>query len=218
MKQMFLIAVLLSLVNCTTTQNLLQSNTSHSYPYSSNLEAPESVDKQAKQFISPEGQALLYIIKPGPRELGHRLDVYLDGDDIGSVHKDQFIFTAMTPGNHRLKTTAMVYYENRTLLKTEVRWTGLRVAEYNFTAAAGQIYFFEQVYSSGNGSNYNDFMLRPLPQKEGRELVLSLRLGKFNKYLFTVINPNSKWSGSPEPCIDGESHPKNLDFISCIYD
>jgi len=217
LKALCVIIIYATAAGCTSSINYFHGKVpSWSYGVSG-PEAPDAIDRRVKKFEVPEGSALVYIVKPGPKDLGHRLDSYLDGEDIGTIHRDQFMVSPVMPGEHRLKTTGLEYYERRTLLETNVRLVALRVAEIVFTAEPGKLYFFEQIYSPGDGSNYKNFTLRQLSLDEGKTAVLSMKLGKFNKYLYEYITPGHEWVSSPEPCTDGESHFPKGSHISCRY-
>lgn len=206
-----------ALLTACTTANYIQAKVPPWSDGRSGPTAPPAIDARAKAFEIPQGQSLLYVLKPGPKELGVRVEVFVDGVDIGSLSKNQYVFTLVTPGTHRLKTTAQERFEKRTLLETNVRWIGVRVAEIEFIAQPNTLYIFEQVYRPGKGSNYRDFTLRQVPLSEGKEMVRAMILSKFNKYWFEEITHGRQWSASEEPCVNGETHLKRQRDIICIY-
>ena len=86
--------------------------------------ASEEADRTAKSLTTPEGKALVYIVKPLDFDRFLKIKINLDGKFISSIMGGRYIYSILEPGEHIFVTSPG------------------KKEEYRIEVEAGKTYFF----------------------------------------------------------------------------
>ncbi len=136
----------------------------------SNAEFRVSQDRSHPVRNPEEGKALVYVVLDQKYKLLHDVTarVGVDGAWVGANHGDSYLFFAVKPGEHHLCT-------DWTSWRSDFIPGGRLVSLQNFTAEAGQTYYF-RAKTTGGRDEKPSLDLDPINSDEGKLLVASFPL------------------------------------------
>ena len=214
---MLSMVLLAMLSGCTAAINYIDSVRNPHTDCATKPPSHNPRDEEAKRFVVPQGMAVLYVVKPGPLCLAP-VDIYVDHEYFATLRAKGYGYTILAPGQHRIRSTAIQFAYDITLTSTVVKPNAIRVAEANFQAMAGHVYFYVQKYSPGDYDNYAEFRLVEMNDQEGRAMVMSSFLAHSN----ALTRNMEEGRGRPsERCRYGEPGEKSTfsDWkLPCIRD
>lgn len=92
---------------------------------------PVEMDLKIKEMKSPEGKALVYIVRPSSFGFAIKMTVTCDGEYVGTTAGKRYIYTVLSPGNHLFVSKA----ENK--------------SELSIVLEEGKTYYLEQQVKMG---------------------------------------------------------------------